>query len=76
MSHTLSLPSSSVDGDRRQYCWIAGFMLVLFVFIALATRPLPRRWRPLADVSAPPRSVLAEARAAVATYAPYAFMAY
>ncbi|MFO1090928.1 MAG: hypothetical protein U1E46_15250 [Hyphomicrobiales bacterium] len=59
--------------EQREYRLLYGVCLALLVIVALATRLLPRRLRPLGS-SSHRMSVIEEARAATDTLLPFAFM--
>ena len=61
--------------DTRAYRWMARLFFVLFFVVALASRLLPRSWRPLSRAGTE-RSLFAEARRAANLYTPFAFMGY
>ena len=59
--------------EQREYRLMLGVFFALFLIIALATRVLPRGWRPFGGVSAKPLSVVGEARAAAHHITPFLF---
>ena len=77
MLNAIDRRSSVTDfsrGETREFRMLLGFALVLFFVVALASRLLPRAWRPLASGSDPGESVFAEAKRTAYTVIPLAFM--
>ncbi len=67
-------PCRSATGARHyQLIFLVGF--TIFLMIALVSRLLPRRWRPLPLGRQGKLSIIQEARAMADTCVPFAFMA-
>ena len=60
--------------EQLEYRLISIACFPLFLVIAIFSRLLPRSWRPFPGVKGKRRSVFGEARAAVNTIIPFAFM--
>jgi len=63
-----------MSNDQRQYRRLYALCFAVFLIVALVSRLLPRRLRPLAGRGAPRRSIVAEASAAANAAVPFAFM--
>ncbi len=72
--HTSPVLHPADGGDRSDFRLIFGASYLLFLLVAVGRRLVPRRRWQGAPARGRRRSVFAEARAAAATYLPFAFM--
>lgn len=57
--------------EAREFKVTVSLLFLFFLPIALISRLLPRRWRPLAALGQPPQSMVGEARSAANVIAPF-----
>lgn len=74
VQHTPPVLHSADGGDRSDFRLIFGASYLLFLLVAVGRRLLPVHRAEAAAGRRRRRSVFAEAKAAAATYLPFAFM--
>lgn len=74
MAEVIAKRSQRKQTEQREFQIVLGAFFALFLVIALASRVLPRAWRPLDRGGLRARSVIGEAKAAANEIVPFLFM--